>query len=159
MNVVKHWFNQLSKKNVNVDIILQSVGRHGTKDITFTVPKGQKAETLEAIENIRPLIAFDDVVIKDENGTISLKDNETGAEYVIQTGCDSTSCEATKTVEPETEDDDFDVEDDTDEESEYEGIDEGKKEGIKEALTSVCALLFQISYKNATESVSDLLSR
>jgi hypothetical protein len=34
-----------------------------------------------------------------------------------------------------------------------------KKEGIKEALTSVCALLFQISYKNATESVSDLLSR
>ena len=62
----------------------------------------------------------DDVVIKDDNGTISLKDNETGAEYVIQTGCDSTSCEATKTVEPETEDDDFDVEDDTEEESEYE---------------------------------------
>ena len=61
----------------------------------------------------------DDVVIKDENGTISLKDNETGAEYVIQTGCDSTPCEATKTVEPET-DDDFDVEDDTEEESEYE---------------------------------------
>jgi hypothetical protein len=61
----------------------------------------------------------DDVVIKDENGTISLKDNETGAEYVIQTGCDSTPCETTKTVEPETEVD-FDVEDDTEEESEYE---------------------------------------
>lgn len=62
----------------------------------------------------------DDVVIKDDNGTISLKDNETGAEYVIQTGCDSTSCKTTKTVEPETEDDDFDVEDDTEEEGEYE---------------------------------------
>ena len=65
-------FNQLSRKNVNVDIILQSVGRHGTKDITFTVPKGQKAETLEAIENIRPLIAFDDVVIKDTVGKVSI---------------------------------------------------------------------------------------
>ena len=65
-------FNQLSKKNVNVDIILQSVGRHGTKDITFTVPKGQKAETLEAIENIRPLISFDDVVIKETVGKVSI---------------------------------------------------------------------------------------
>lgn len=65
-------FNQLSKKNVNVDIILQSVGRHGTKDITFTVPKSQKAETLEAIENIRPLIAFDDVVIKETVGKVSI---------------------------------------------------------------------------------------
>ncbi len=65
-------FNQLSRKNVNVDIILQSVGRHGTKDITFTVPKGQKAETLEAIENIRPLIAFDDLVIKDTVGKVSI---------------------------------------------------------------------------------------
>ena len=65
-------FNQLSKKNVNIDIILQSVGRNGTKDITFTVPKAQKAETLEAIENIRPLIAFDDVVIKETVGKVSI---------------------------------------------------------------------------------------
>ena len=65
-------FNQLSKKNVNIDIILQSVGRNGTKDITFTVPKSQKAETLEAIENIRPLIAFDDVVIKETVGKVSI---------------------------------------------------------------------------------------
>ena len=65
-------FNQLSKKNVNVDIILQSVGRHGTKDITFTVPKAQKEETLEAIENIRPLISFDDVVIKETVGKVSI---------------------------------------------------------------------------------------
>ncbi len=65
-------FNQLSKKNVNIDIILQSVGRNGTKDITFTVPKAQKTETLEAIENIRPLIAFDDVVIKETVGKVSI---------------------------------------------------------------------------------------
>lgn len=30
-------FNTLAKHNINVDIILQSVGRDGTKDITFTV--------------------------------------------------------------------------------------------------------------------------
>ena len=34
-------FSALARKRVNVDIILQSVGRDGTKDITFTVPKSQ----------------------------------------------------------------------------------------------------------------------
>ena len=32
-----HLFNALAKYNINVDIILQSVGRNGTKDISFTV--------------------------------------------------------------------------------------------------------------------------
>lgn len=38
-------FSLLSAKNINVDIILQSIGRNNTKDITFTVAKdnGQKA--------------------------------------------------------------------------------------------------------------------
>ena len=31
-------FNKLAQAKINVDIILQSVGRDGTKDITFTVP-------------------------------------------------------------------------------------------------------------------------
>ena len=30
-------FNTLAKNHINVDIILQSVGRDGTKDISFTV--------------------------------------------------------------------------------------------------------------------------
>ncbi len=34
-------FSKLAQKNVNVDIILQSIGRNGTKDISFTVEKGQ----------------------------------------------------------------------------------------------------------------------
>ena len=29
-------FNELAKHNINIDMILQSVGRHGTKDISFT---------------------------------------------------------------------------------------------------------------------------
>lgn len=32
-------FSKLAQKNINVDIILQSVGRDGTKDMTFTVSK------------------------------------------------------------------------------------------------------------------------
>jgi aspartate kinase len=38
-------FSRVANAHINVDIILQSVGRDGTKDITFTVPgdKGQAA--------------------------------------------------------------------------------------------------------------------
>ena len=65
-------FNQLGKKNVNIDIILQSVGRDGTKDITFTAPVGQRSEVLEAIEAIRPLLEFDNVVVNDKVGKVSI---------------------------------------------------------------------------------------
>lgn len=40
-------FSKLAAKNINVDIILQSVGRNNTKDITFTVPAAD-AETAKA---------------------------------------------------------------------------------------------------------------
>lgn len=35
-------FSKLAAKNVNVDIILQSIGRDGTKDITFTVSRANE---------------------------------------------------------------------------------------------------------------------
>ncbi len=41
-------FSKVSAANINVDIILQSVGRDGTKDITFTVAK-DNAEDVEKI--------------------------------------------------------------------------------------------------------------
>ncbi len=41
-------FSKVSAANINVDIILQSVGRDGTKDITFTVAK-DSAEDVEKI--------------------------------------------------------------------------------------------------------------
>ena len=43
-------FSKLGQKRINVDIILQSVGRGGTKDITFTVPKDQGKEALTVTE-------------------------------------------------------------------------------------------------------------
>ena len=44
-------FSLLSAKNINVDIILQSIGRNNTKDITFTVSKENGAKAVEILEN------------------------------------------------------------------------------------------------------------
>lgn len=46
-------FNHLANHNINVDIILQSVGRNGTKDISFTVAEDAADEALEIIERHR----------------------------------------------------------------------------------------------------------
>lgn len=43
-------FDLLAKKNINVDIILQSIGRNGTKDISFTVSRDQMDETVKVLE-------------------------------------------------------------------------------------------------------------
>lgn len=45
-------FDVLAKHKINVDIILQSVGRDSTKDITFTVSKSNAEETLECVKNV-----------------------------------------------------------------------------------------------------------
>lgn len=46
-------FNHLAHHNINVDIILQSVGRDGTKDISFTVSEDNADEAVEIIERHR----------------------------------------------------------------------------------------------------------
>ncbi|MBR1757999.1 MAG: aspartate kinase [Lachnospiraceae bacterium] len=46
-------FHHLARYNVNVDIILQSIGRDGTKDISFTVEKGKLDEALAVIDRHR----------------------------------------------------------------------------------------------------------
>ncbi len=44
-------FNSLARKNINVDIILQSVGREGTKDIAFTVAKDDLDAAVDVIKD------------------------------------------------------------------------------------------------------------
>ena len=44
-------FNLLAKSNINVDIILQSIGRDGTKDISFTVAENELSEALEILND------------------------------------------------------------------------------------------------------------
>lgn len=46
-------FHHLARHNVNVDIILQSIGRDGTKDISFTVKEDDLDEAVATIERHR----------------------------------------------------------------------------------------------------------
>ncbi len=49
-------FSLLAKAKINVDIILQSVGRDGTKDLSFTVSKGHFDEALRILnDNLKSL--------------------------------------------------------------------------------------------------------
>lgn len=65
-------FNQLSRKKVNVDIILQSVGRDNTKDITFTVPADMKKDTLAALEEMKENLCYQKVVFDDKVAKVSI---------------------------------------------------------------------------------------
>lgn len=46
-------FNHLANHDINVDMILQSVGRDGTKDISFTVKEDDVEEVVEILERHR----------------------------------------------------------------------------------------------------------
>lgn len=65
-------FNRLSKRNINVDLIIQSVGRDGTKDIIFTASEGQLPEVQAAISEIRDMLDFQDVIIDKDVSKISI---------------------------------------------------------------------------------------
>ena len=45
-------FRALAKAKINVDLILQSVGRNGTNDISFTVAKGDKDEAVQIMREV-----------------------------------------------------------------------------------------------------------
>ena len=48
-------FSKLSAKNINVDIILQSFGREGTKDIVFSVSRNNGPVAVELLSEISAL--------------------------------------------------------------------------------------------------------
>lgn len=45
-------FSRLAQKGINIDVILQSVGRDGTKDISFTCAASYAAEAVEILKDI-----------------------------------------------------------------------------------------------------------
>ena len=59
-------FSILAKKKVNVDVILQSIGRDGSKDISFTVSKDDLETALNIINENNSIIGAEKV-IHDEN--------------------------------------------------------------------------------------------
>ena len=54
-------FSLLAKHNINVDIILQSIGRNNTKDISFTTTEGNLQEVLDICEKHKDVIGYSDI--------------------------------------------------------------------------------------------------
>lgn len=65
-------FSLLAKNNVNVDIILQSIGRSDTKDISFTVAKGDMELAQKLLEDNRDSIRFDHIDVSDNIAKVSI---------------------------------------------------------------------------------------
>ena len=65
-------FDLLSKNNINVDVILQSIGREDTKDITFTVHKKDVQESVEILESHKEALKFDHITTDEHIGKVSI---------------------------------------------------------------------------------------
>ena len=65
-------FSLLAGKKINVDIILQSVGRGDSKDISFTVHHDQLDAALEILNENRDLLGCSDIVTKDHLSKVSI---------------------------------------------------------------------------------------
>jgi aspartate kinase len=65
-------FSKLSAKDINVDIILQSIGHDGKKDISFTVAKSRGKEDVAALEDYMVSHGAKEVLYDDEVAKISI---------------------------------------------------------------------------------------
>ena len=65
-------FSLLAKEKVNVDIILQSIGRENTKDISFTVAKGDLETATHVLTENRDYIGFDHIDVNDSIAKVSI---------------------------------------------------------------------------------------
>lgn len=65
-------FSLLSKENINVDIILQSIGREETKDISFTVKRGDLDAARRILEEHKESIGFDHIDVSSNLAKVSI---------------------------------------------------------------------------------------
>ncbi|MDO5602158.1 MAG: aspartate kinase [Oscillospiraceae bacterium] len=65
-------FSLLSQRKINVDIILQSVGRDNTKDLTFTVPLADKTLAESVLKDALPRLGAKDVKVRDDVAKVSV---------------------------------------------------------------------------------------
>ena len=83
-------FSLLARNNVNVDIILQSIGRSETKDISFTVAKADMELAKKLLEDNRDSIKFDHIDVSDNIAKVSI----VGAGMINNPGVAATMFEA-----------------------------------------------------------------
>ena len=65
-------FSTLARHKINVDIILQSIGRNDTKDISFTVGKQDMERTKKLLEDHVELLGFDHIDVTDDIAKVSI---------------------------------------------------------------------------------------
>lgn len=83
-------FSMLGKEKINVDIILQSIGRDGTKDISFTVGVQDMDRVKVLLEDRKAALHFDHIDVVDTVAKISI----VGAGMVNSAGVASQMFEA-----------------------------------------------------------------
>lgn len=83
-------FSLLAKHNINVDLIIQSIGRNNTKDISFTVASSHLDEALGYIKENNEVIGARDIQWNDDVSKVSI----VGAGMVTNPGVASKMFEA-----------------------------------------------------------------
>ena len=83
-------FSLLAKAKINVDVILQSIGRNNTKDITFTIPEGSKDLCQKILEENQENLRFSSMNISTDVAKVSI----VGAGMAENTGIAASMFEA-----------------------------------------------------------------
>ena len=65
-------FSHLASKKVNVDLILQSIGRDNPQDISFTVSRSHKQISLEVMEELNEQLSGSGIVCDDNVSKVSI---------------------------------------------------------------------------------------
>ncbi len=83
-------FSLLGKNAINVDIILQSIGRDGKKDISFTVSEGNVEKTVDILNANKDSLCFEEIKYSTQYSKVSI----VGSGMVNNPGVASTMFEA-----------------------------------------------------------------
>ena len=65
-------FSLLGKAGINVDAIIQSIGRDTSKDISFTLPRADVEEAVRVLEEQKGALHFDHLTVEDKIAKVSI---------------------------------------------------------------------------------------
>ena len=65
-------FSLLGQAKINVDAIIQSIGRGESKDISFTLPRADVEEAVRILEGHKDALHFDHITVQDKIAKVSI---------------------------------------------------------------------------------------
>ena len=65
-------FRVIANAKINIDIILQSIGRDYTNDISFTVARGDMENAVEVLEDNKDVIGYTEIKTNDKVAKVSV---------------------------------------------------------------------------------------